>query len=158
MQIAAPLTGSIPTEIGLLSQLGTFVWFSISARGFCLTTTLPTPCVCVFSCFCKRATEILTIAATQFPQTTIPEEMWTLSSMRKCDHSQPPCFSLVSLSHTHAHTTFATGWLVLDTAGLSGPLSPMIGNLDQLEFLSARFNFQSGPLPTELGKLTRLRK
>ena len=42
--------------------------------------------------------------------------------------------------------------------GLSGPISPELGNLSELQYLDLKHNDLSGPIPPELGKLSKLQE
>lgn len=109
-------------------------------------------------CFCSSASSMLTPNGVNFEVVALMDIKKSLIDphgvLKWDENAVDPCgWNIVGCSHDLSVVT-----LIIPSQGLSGTISPSIGNLTHLVKVLLQDNNISGPIPAELGKLPKLQE
>ncbi len=135
------LTGSLPPELGNLSELQ-----RLNLRSNSLTGPIPSELGNLSE---LRALQLFNNSLTG----PIPSELANLSELRLLELFNN---SLTGPIPSELGNLLELVWLSMHSNSLTGPIPSELGNLSQLQVLYLHYNVLSGPIPPELGNLSEL--
>jgi len=155
----AELVGSIPTELGLLTNLETLCVIAPCrtrqpiSRSFNASLTRGIT-------FCSLEWRVIDIDYSELGScglaSTIPTELGLLKQLNSLYVRASSLEIINQSSHSRINTTHRCGRYLASNTGITGTLPTELGSLSAVTYINIWHTSVSGTIPTEIGQLTQL--